>query len=512
MSVEVAPEVIGELYCPSCETTFTDGETCPTDHTRLVRLAAPADPMVGRELDGRFTIVEKLGQGGMGAVYRANQHSVGRQVAIKVVHANLVSDPEVIKRFLREAKLASQLSHPNSVAVLDFGQTEDGLFYLVMELLEGRTLDRVFLEDGVFPARRLVRIGVQICDALEAAHAVPIVHRDLKPANIMLLSSTRDAVKVLDFGLAKSLEGDSSQMTLSGAMCGTPAFIAPERACGQPCDARSDLYSLGCILFLLGSGKLPFDAPTTHELLMRQVVEPAPPMSGVPLALSEVIDRLLAKDPAQRYQSAAETRAALEAALEDWAIDTPTHGTPSFASVTPAGGYETRDTMTPRRISTNHGVVGRRPPTSRDFEQLVQSDTVVADSALLPAATRRTSLLRWSAGAAVVIALCSISIAIAHQGEHKAVAKPSPAPTQVTTSSVQPAAPPPRTVRHEPPTATPPVVVTKSEVRTPDRRPAARRSVVATPPSPPPSTSPATTPSTPPTSNRSARTEPKLPF
>lgn len=317
MSVEVALDELGELYCPTCERSFEAGETCPTDGERLVRIVRPPDTMIGRVLDGRYTILEKIGFGGMGAVYRARQHSVEREVAVKVIHSNLAGEPEVVKRFLREAKLASKLAHPGAVAVLDFGQTEDGVFFLVMELIAGRTLDVVFQELGTFDARRLVRVAVQICDVLEAAHGLSIIHRDLKPSNIIVLSSGRDLVKVLDFGLAKSLEHDAHTTNVDGGVCGTPAFMAPERALGQPCDGRSDLYSLGCILYLLGSGKLPFSQGTPHQLMQSQVFDAPPLMTGVPLALAEVIDRLLAKDPAQRYQSAAELRDALDLAVPD---------------------------------------------------------------------------------------------------------------------------------------------------------------------------------------------------
>jgi serine/threonine protein kinase len=315
----------GERYCPMCEESFSAGERCPTDGTKLVRLAARLDPFLGRDLDGQYTILEKLGQGGMGAVYRATQHSVGREVAIKVVNAHLVSEPEAIKRFLREAKLASRLGHPNAVTVIDFGQTDDGVFYLVMELVTGRTLDQVIEAERVFKPERVVRIGAQVCDALERAHALRIVHRDLKPANIMLLASGRDLIKVLDFGLAKSVAADQTPTTMTGVgtVLGTPAFISPELALGQPCDGRADLYSLGVVLYLLGSGRLPFQSGSAAELIAMHGTEPAPPMSGVPPALGRVVDRMLAKDPADRYQTAAETREALEAALE------PRHPAPS---------------------------------------------------------------------------------------------------------------------------------------------------------------------------------------
>ena len=237
----------------------------------------------------------------MGAVYRGSQHSVGRDCAIKVISPDLVSDPDVIKRFLREAKLASRLSHPNAVAVLDFGQTEDGVFYLAMELVTGRTLDQVFKAEKTFKPERVVRIGSQVCDALEGAHALQIVHRDLKPSNIMLLNRGRDLVKVLDFGLAKSLAPDqtSTTMTNAGALLGTPAFMPPELALGQPCDGRADLYSLGCVLYLLGSGRLPFQSTSAHELIAMHGTEKAPAMTGVPPALATG-DRSDAREGSER--------------------------------------------------------------------------------------------------------------------------------------------------------------------------------------------------------------------
>jgi serine/threonine protein kinase len=306
-----------ELYCPACEKMFEGHTRCPDDGTELVRLIAPRDPLIGRELDGKFTILEKLGEGGMGTVYRGAQHSVGREVAIKLLHGKAVASPDAIRRFLREAKLASRLSHPNAVGVHEFGQTADGMFYLVMELVSGRTLDQVITEDGVLRPERIVRIGMQVCDALEGAHALSIVHRDLKPSNIMLLARGRDLVKVVDFGLAKSLTAEAANTTTNaGELLGTPAFMPPELARAEPCDGRADLYSLGCVLYLLGSGKLPFSSSSVHELIAMHSSERAPAMGGVPVELARVIERLLEKDPADRYQTAVEARDALEAALQ----------------------------------------------------------------------------------------------------------------------------------------------------------------------------------------------------
>jgi serine/threonine-protein kinase len=321
----------GDSYCPSCEKKFAGGDRCPADNTRLVKLSAAVDPFIGRELDGRYMILEKLGNGGMGMVYRASQLSVGRDCAIKVISPSHVTNETAIKRFLREAKLASRLSHPNAVAVLDFGQTSDGVFYLAMELVEGRTLEQVFKDENVFEPHRLVRIGSQVCDALEGAHALQIVHRDLKPSNIMLLSRGRDLVKVLDFGLAKSLAPDQSEMTATDDLIGTPAFIPPELALGQPYDGRADLYSLGCVLYQLGSGSLPFRSSSKQELVQMHGILKAPPMTGAPAALAQVIDRMLQREPAARYQSASECREALEAAVEG-RLYTPPTGLPQLAS------------------------------------------------------------------------------------------------------------------------------------------------------------------------------------
>jgi eukaryotic-like serine/threonine-protein kinase len=307
-----------EMYCPGCENTFYDVEYCPSDGAKLVRLVSQPDQLIGRTFDGRYTIVEKLGEGGMGSVYRSRQHSFGREVAIKVVNPGLVTDAMIIKRFLREAKLSSRLSHPNAVAVVDFGQTDDGIFYLVMELVNGRTLHDALSQTPQFTPERVVRIGTQICDALECAHDLGIVHRDLKPSNVMLLTSGRDLVKVLDFGLAKSLAIDDRSTTMTGTrggLMGTPAFVAPELALGRPCDHRADLYSLGCILYLIGSGWPPFSAENGAELISKHAYEQPTPMPNAPPALAAVVMRLLAKSPADRFASAAETRQALEDAL-----------------------------------------------------------------------------------------------------------------------------------------------------------------------------------------------------
>ena len=271
--------------------------------------------LVGRVFEGRYEIRAALGAGGMGAVYRGWQRSVDREVAIKVIDPKIASRRDGVKRFLREAKLSSRLSAPSIVSVYDFGQTEDGILYIVMELLPGRTLAQVLEPGQPLGVMRAIRIGLQLCDALETAHAAGIVHRDLKPGNIIILDEPpdRDTLKVLDFGLAKSLTDDAvSLITNAGAMIGTPLYMSPEAIQGKPCDARADVYSLGCMLHELVSGVSPFVGPTVEHVLSNHIYEITQPLpEDLSPAFAELIRRSIAKDPAERPSNAAEVRAAL---------------------------------------------------------------------------------------------------------------------------------------------------------------------------------------------------------
>jgi serine/threonine-protein kinase len=349
-----------ESYCAACGRSYADTlDVCPDDGARLVRLAARVDPMIGRVLDERFEVRARLGRGGMGTVYRAWQRSVDREVAIKVIDARLADDRVAAKRFLREARLASRLSQPSIVNVHDFGQTPDGVLYLVMEMLRGRTLAQLTEADGPLSVRRALAIGVQLCDALEAAHAQGIIHRDLKPQNILVLDDPpgRDLVKVLDFGLAKSLAGDTTAVTQSDGFVGTPLYLAPEVIQGQPAQPASDLYSLGCILHEQLGGAPPFWGSTANMVLARHLSETAsalPPL--VPAPVRELVAALLAKDPAERPASAAEVRATLLAvvqsreALDHAPARAPRHAALAETLATPTRtGVDTRAPATPAR-------------------------------------------------------------------------------------------------------------------------------------------------------------------
>ena len=305
-----------EAYCPACGQSFPpDHARCPHDGARLVRLAGQVDPLIGRVFEQRYEIRARLGAGGMGAVYRGWQVTVDREVAVKVIDPRLSSNRSVVKRFLREARLSSRLGQPSIVSVYDFGQTEDGILYIVMELVRGHTLGEELERHRGLGLHRTLAIGVQLCDALDAAHKQGIVHRDLKPGNVILLDDPpgRDLIKVLDFGLAKSLDHDViSKVTRSDALLGTPLYMSPEQIASQPTDPRSDLYALGCMLHEMLSGGSPFVAPTVERVLANHIYELAAPLpADAPPALADLIQRLIAKHPADRPQTAAEVRDAL---------------------------------------------------------------------------------------------------------------------------------------------------------------------------------------------------------
>jgi serine/threonine protein kinase len=286
------------------------------------------DPLIGKQVDnGEYTVVDRIGSGGMGSVYKAEQPSMNRMVAIKVLHPRFATRDDLVARFRREARAMSQLSHPNTARVYKYGALDDGAVYFVMDYLEGKNLAAWVRENGPMQADRAVHLMAQVCGALEEAHRAGIVHRDLKPENVFLTiqGGTTDFPKVLDFGLAKMSEkqmGRGSMMfTQQGMVFGTPEFMSPEQAQGEAIDNRSDIYSLALILYELITGKLPFDAKTPLDMMKAHVRDAPIPLSsrvaGKPFwpELESVIDRALKKVPAERFASAAEFGDALLACL-----------------------------------------------------------------------------------------------------------------------------------------------------------------------------------------------------
>jgi eukaryotic-like serine/threonine-protein kinase len=284
-----------------------------------------ADPFIGRDiLDGQFHILQKIGSGGMGAVYKASQPEMNRTVAVKILHPKLANRKDLVSRFRREARAMSHLSHPNTVKVFLYGELDDGSLYIVMEFLEGKNLHQTVRKGGPLSWQRALPILIQVCGALEEAHQKGIVHRDLKPENIFLCNQggIEDFPKVLDFGLAKVTEREmrpgSIILTQEGMVFGTPEFMSPEQAQGFVLDARSDLYSLAIILYEAITGKLPFEAKTPMEFIQHHVVskpidldQRAPELS-FPAGLGAAIAKAIEKKPEDRYQTALDFARALE--------------------------------------------------------------------------------------------------------------------------------------------------------------------------------------------------------
>jgi serine/threonine protein kinase len=315
--------------CQRCAVPCDEGHRfCFACGAELTPPTVLEDPLVGRTLPGGYRVTHLVGVGGMGRVYCAEQVALGRTVAVKVVHPSLADEELTSARFLNEARAASRLSHPNSVAIFDFGRTDDGRPYIVMEYLRGRDLGRVASDEGPLSLPRMVDVLRQSLGALEEAHALGIVHRDLKPDNIVLepLRSGLDFVKVVDFGLAKILQEDAQAkgagaLTRPGLVCGTPEYMSPEQSRGDALDGRSDLYSVGVVLFELLTGRVPFVADTATKTLLLHLTEPAPdprdvtPERSIPAPFAEVAARALAKSCEDRFQSAREFADALDSAL-----------------------------------------------------------------------------------------------------------------------------------------------------------------------------------------------------
>jgi serine/threonine-protein kinase len=274
------------------------------------------DPLIGKVLNGRFQIIAPLGIGGMGKVYKALQQPLDRLVALKVLNPRYdgSKDPGFERRFFLEASLTAKLRHPNTITVHDYGRTDDGIFYIAMEYLEGETLQQVLNRDGRIPWQRALFIVAQASRSLREAHRMGLVHRDLKPANIMLLNegSSGDIVKVLDFGLVKNitLDGTSNpseaELTQAGVLLGSPMYMAPEQTRSEA-DARTDIYALGCVLFMAMTGRAPFTGKESIEVIVKHLKEKPPDprtlAPEIPTEISELILKCLEKDPADRFQS-----------------------------------------------------------------------------------------------------------------------------------------------------------------------------------------------------------------
>jgi len=335
---------------------------------------AQPDPFIGRDiLNGQFQILQKIGSGGMGAVYKASQPAMNRMVGVKILHPKLANRKDLVSRFSREARAMSHLTHPNTVKVFLYGELEDGSLYIIMEFLEGKNLNQTVRAEGPFPVERALPVIIQVCGALEEAHHAGIIHRDLKPENIFLCQSggLKDFPKVLDFGLAKVTEREmrpgSIILTQEGMVFGTPEFMSPEQAQGKTLTPASDQYSLAVILYEVLTGKLPFEAKSAMDYLSLHVSGKPTPLSQrvagktFPPLLDQIIDRCLSKKVEDRFGSLGELSSALQAVL-DGKKELPSGVTPqpAAAMVASAPAARTRDTPAPTKSDipkTNTGLL-----------------------------------------------------------------------------------------------------------------------------------------------------------
>jgi len=333
------------LLCPRCKHAYRPSQrVCPRDKEEL-RPPAEVDSRIGTTI-GNHRLVDVLGTGGMGAVYLAEHLYIGTRAAIKILHEQHSMESDAVARLLQEARAAAAIGHNNIVAVSDFGETHDGLAYIVMEYVEGRPLDALLEDETVLPLFRAINIVNQIGSGLAAAHEKAIVHRDLKPENVMLveargrrqivrrspgdapptveMETTYDHVKILDFGVAKILDADLSRRTLSGFVIGTPQYMAPETARGKSeVDHRIDVYALGVMFYEMLTGKLPFDASTPMDMMLAHCSKPVPPMlernphAEVTPRAERLVQRALAKSPDARQANMREFLAELQECYGD---------------------------------------------------------------------------------------------------------------------------------------------------------------------------------------------------
>jgi serine/threonine-protein kinase len=319
-------------YCPLCAKNYEDDAgVCEVDGATL-KISGKVDPYLGKLIRGRYQVHKKLGEGGMGTVYLAEQMSVGRKVALKLLQGSYATDEEFIGRFRREARLAASLSHPNIVTLYDFDQADDGSLFIAMEYLPGQKLSDVIRRDGPLEIRRASRLALQIAEGLGAAHRAGVIHRDIKPDNIMVVGQNGlEEIKLMDFGIARLRDGASTtQLTRSGLIMGTPAYMAPEQAEGTEVSEKTDIYALGIVLYEMLSGTVPFKASTPAAVLVKQIQEAPVPLRklrrDLPAALERTIMQALEKQPDRRQRNADEVADQLNKLSEKLRTDGATKG------------------------------------------------------------------------------------------------------------------------------------------------------------------------------------------
>jgi serine/threonine protein kinase len=446
-------------YCPVCENDYADDvAVCPRDGTAVRRPGSRPDPFIGRIIRDRYRVERELGKGGMGAVYLAEQLSVGRKVALKVLRGDFAHDEGFVQRFRQEAKLVASLNEKRNAHVTvvhDFDQTEDGSLFIVMEWLEGRGLNEVIQREGALQLPRAIRLATQIAQGLEAAHRAGVIHRDVKPHNVMVLGATDD-IKLMDFGIARLLDSSRPSLTRAGTMMGTPEYMAPEQIDGEDVTEKTDIYAFGLVFYEMLTGTTPFHANTSAAVLTKQLREPPRPprelRADIPADVEAVILRALQKDPAQRQPDMGEIVRALreisqrmgEGPDTERAAAAPTLISPGAASTMVSPGVAAT-LLVPASSEPSYGAVPAGGQTlafgapSTDLHSVEPTVDRPAKSRKLFARHWRKALITGAVLAATVVVVTLVTLTPAPQP----VANPQPAanPPQATVTGQSDARP-----------------------------------------------------------------------
>jgi serine/threonine protein kinase len=362
------------MICLECNTANIDGSrfclNCGSSlsaDSPISQAPTSNQDLVGMAVAGRYRLEAKIGAGGMGAVYRATRLLIGDEVAIKILHSEQ-NDPRAAERFKREAQAAARLKHPNAVNIYDFGVTEDGLQYLVMELVEGESLRQIIKQQGPITPLKAAEILTQVCAALDEAHRNNIIHRDIKPDNIIVSALvTGLRVKVLDFGIAKLRDDTADNLTQTGNVLGTPHYMSPEQCIGEELDSRSDIYSLGIVLYEMLTARVPFNSPVSTAVVIQHVNQTPPSLRAlnpsIPPAVETVALQALEKTREARPQSARELASAFEIAVRDGYVSAKpavaSFSASGYGAATPASSSDMPATTLLDRVPSDSAPAGK---------------------------------------------------------------------------------------------------------------------------------------------------------